>query len=302
MKFNFLVSIIINNYNYGHFVSEAIDSALNQTYSQIEVIVVDDGSTDNSRKIIASYEHRITSILKENGGQASALNAGFAATQGDIICFLDADDIFLIEKIEEIVEVFRCHEDIDWCFHSLRLLDNNTKTFIKSNNEDYSHECDLRGHIRRGKFPNIPTATSGLCFTRHLLQQILPMPEEIVITSDNYLKFAASALSKGFFLNKELVLQRIHGNNAYTLRKDKQQLKARIQIFTAYWIRCKFPELSRFANALFVSGIAIYWRTGGIELEHREVVNKYFSFVPLLERLKIHSRAFYRSLRPREYS
>jgi hypothetical protein len=63
-----------------------------------------------------------------------------------------------------------------------------------------------------------------------------------------------------------------------------------------------FPELSSFANALFVSGIAIYWRTGGIELEHREVVNKYFSFVPLLERLKIHSRAFYRSLRPREYS
>jgi glycosyltransferase involved in cell wall biosynthesis len=101
MKFNFLVSIIINNYNYGHFVSEAIDSALNQTYSQIEVIVVDDGSTDNSRKIIASYEHRITSILKENGGQASALNAGFAATQGDIICFLDADDIFLIEKLKK---------------------------------------------------------------------------------------------------------------------------------------------------------------------------------------------------------
>jgi glycosyltransferase involved in cell wall biosynthesis len=302
MKQNPLVSIIINNYNYGRFVREAIDSGLNQTYSHKEVIVVDDGSTDDSREIIASYGNGITSVLKENGGQASAFNAGFAVSKGDIICFLDADDIFLPEKVVEIVELFKCHQDIGWCFHTLTLLDNDTQTFIKNSNKDLSRQCDFRLHIKNAKLPDISTATSGLCFTRHLLQQILPMPEEIVITSDNYLKFAASALSKGFFLNKELVLQRIHGNNAYTLRNDKQQLNARIRIITAYWIRIKFPELSSFANALFVSGIAIYWRTGGIELEHREVVNKYFSFVPLLERLKIHSRAFYRSLRPREYS
>ncbi len=62
------VSIIINNYNYGRFLKEAIDSALNQTYSNTEVIVVDDGSTDNSHEIIAEYGKQIIPILKENRG------------------------------------------------------------------------------------------------------------------------------------------------------------------------------------------------------------------------------------------
>ena len=90
-----LVSILINNYNYAQYLSQAIDSALGQTYTNTEIIVVDDGSTDNSREIINSYGNQIISVLKENGGQASAINAGFAASKGDIICLLDADDIFL---------------------------------------------------------------------------------------------------------------------------------------------------------------------------------------------------------------
>ena len=294
MKTNPRVSVIINNYNYGLFLREAIDSALNQTYSHTKVIVVDDGSTDDSREIIASYRDRIISVLKKNGGQASAFNAGFAVSQGDIICFLDADDIFMPDKVAEIVEIFRCQQDIGWCFHSLSLLDNNTKLFIKQSKKYSSGECDFRVRIKRAKLPYIHTATSGLCFTRPLLQRILPMPEDIAIASDNYLKFAVAALSKGFFLNKELVLQRIHGNNAYTLRNDKQQLNAKILILTAYWLRVKFPSLSRFANGLFVTSIVIYWRTGGVAPEHRNVVNNYLSSVPLLERFKINFRAVYR--------
>src|ERR687885_1217665 len=95
---NSLVSILICNYNYAQYVKEAIDSALNQTYSNTEVIVIDDGSTDNSREIIASYGDKIIPILKQNSGQASAFNVGFAISKGDIICFLDSDDTFSAEK------------------------------------------------------------------------------------------------------------------------------------------------------------------------------------------------------------
>lgn len=301
MKDRPLVSIIINNYNYGRFLCEAIDSALNQTYAYTEVVVVDDGSTDNSREIIASYGNRIVPVLKENGGQASAFNAGFAASRGDIICFLDSDDIFLPEKVAEVVDVFGYQQDAGWCFHPLRLVDTNTKDFLKSSHQNSSRECDLRPHIKRGKvrgkLPFSVPATSGLCLKRSLLQLILPMPEAIKITSDNYLKYTALALSKGFALGKQLALQRIHGNNAYTLRSDKQQLIARIHILTAYWMRIKFPSLSRFTNNLFASGISIYWHAGGVDAESEEVVKSYLSSVAPLKRIEINSRALYHYLK-----
>ena len=101
-----LVSIIINNYNYDRFLAEAIDSAIAQTYARIEVIVVDDGSTDKSREIIAGYGERLTPILQVNGKQAAALNSGFAASHGEIVLFLDSDDYLLPTAIERIVAAF----------------------------------------------------------------------------------------------------------------------------------------------------------------------------------------------------
>lgn len=283
-----LVSILINNYNYGHLIGAAIDSGLNQTYPHTEVIVVDDGSTDNSREIINSYGDRIISVLKENGGQASAFNVGFAASQGDITCLLDSDDIFLPDKVAEIVNIFRDYQDIDWCFHSLKLVDIKTNTFIKSSHNSLSQECDFRAHIRRGKRPFSPPATSGLCFTRSLLQLMLPMPEAKHISiGDHYLKFTALALSKGFFLGKDLAIQNIHNNNAYTLRGDNQPTKARIFILTAYWIRVKFPFLARFTNKLVAKGIALYCRTGEVEIEHNKLIKSYISFIGVFEKIEI---------------
>ena len=101
---NRLASIIIDNYNYAGFLREAIESALNQTYQKIEIIVVDDGSTDSSREIISSYGCRVISILKCNGGQNSALNAGFSASRGNVILFLDSDDALLPTAVEAASE------------------------------------------------------------------------------------------------------------------------------------------------------------------------------------------------------
>lgn len=298
-----LVSILINNYNYAKFLREAIDSALNQTYLNTEVVVVDDGSTDNSQDIIQSYGNKIVPILKENGGQASALNAGLAASRGDIICFLDSDDIFLPEKVTEIVNVFISHPEIGWCYHPLQLIDTNTGTVIEIKNRYQwsSREYDLRASLKRGKLghklPCYP-ATSGLCFTRSLLLQIFPLPEAKAITiNDNYVKFTAIGLSKGFALARELTIQRIHGANALTLRSDKQQLSARVDVLTAYWMRNKFPFINRFANNIFAIGLGTYWRTGGIESEYQKVVNSYLSSLLLPEKLEIKMRALYHYVR-----
>src|SRR5689334_13928789 len=89
------VSIVIDNYNTARFVGEAIESALGQTRPDVEVVVVDDGSTDGSRDVIAGFEGRVRVVLQENRGQAGAVNTGYAAVSGDVVLFLDGDDVLL---------------------------------------------------------------------------------------------------------------------------------------------------------------------------------------------------------------
>src|SRR3990172_4791472 len=117
------VSIIIDNYNYGRFLRDAIDSALRQTCRDVEVIVVDDGSTDDSRDIIRGYGDRITPILKANGGQASALNAGLARSRGDVVIFLDADDVLAPGIARRVSEVFAANRDAAKVQYRMEVID-----------------------------------------------------------------------------------------------------------------------------------------------------------------------------------
>ena len=297
---NSLVSILINNYNYERFLSDAIESALEQTYKNIEIIVVDDGSTDKSLEIIQNYGNKITPILKKNGGQASAFNAGFAHSQGEIICFLDADDTFIPEKIAKIVNIFQSHEQVGWCFHPLKLVNGDLSDSPYSQSPAYTGESgvyDIRSNIKQGQLsgtlPFAGTATSGLCFRRSLLQEILPMPESIRITSDDYLKYSAFGRGQGFVLLEELAWQRIHGDNAYTFRPDKQALRASIEILTAYWLRKNTPDLAKFANNIFAQGLSKYRSLKSKNADCQKNVEEYLSLLTLTEKLNINLRILY---------
>jgi glycosyltransferase involved in cell wall biosynthesis len=97
-----LASIVIGNYNYARFLSAAVESALSQTYRDVEVIVVDDGSTDESRSILHRYKDRVRIVLQENGGRAAVFNSGFRVSSGDIVLFLDSDDLLIPHAIEAV--------------------------------------------------------------------------------------------------------------------------------------------------------------------------------------------------------
>ncbi|MCW5632891.1 MAG: glycosyltransferase family 2 protein [Rubrivivax sp.] len=101
------ISIVINCFHYAEYVGQAVRSALVQTWPDTEVIVVDDGSTDGSREAIAAFGPRVRAIFKANGGQGSAYNAGFAATSGDLVLFLDADDWLYPEACERIAAAWQ---------------------------------------------------------------------------------------------------------------------------------------------------------------------------------------------------
>lgn len=107
-----LVSVIIPNYNYARYLRQAIDSVLAQTYPHIEVVVVDDGSQDDSRAVLEMYGTRIRWVTQRNQGVAAARNHGVRLSQGDYLAFLDADDYWLPAKIERQLERFRQNPEL----------------------------------------------------------------------------------------------------------------------------------------------------------------------------------------------
>ncbi len=106
-----LVSIIIPNRDYGRYLREAVDSALGQTHHPVEVVVVDDGSADESRSVIRSYGGKIQAVLQTNMGAPSARNAGIAKAAGEFLVFLDADDALLPDAVEGLLQGFRDFPD-----------------------------------------------------------------------------------------------------------------------------------------------------------------------------------------------
>jgi glycosyltransferase involved in cell wall biosynthesis len=286
------VSILINNYNYGCFLREAIESALAQTYRHVEVVVVDDGSTDNSRSIIASYGDRLVSVLQVNGGQSAAFNAGFAASRGEVICFLDADDEFLPLKVQRIVDQHLAGRDT-WYFHQMQFVDEHSNVLsgspvIRRSTGLY----DLTSDSLRGKSTFWAPATSGLSFSRLLLERLLPMPENIRITSDNYLKFAATALVPGIFIAETLSLQRIHGRNAYTFNNDPF-LRAETKLLTGKAISQRHPGLRKIGDRLVASGLGGKYRAGTGWREVWHELTEYTSVLPVAARSTVFARFFY---------
>jgi glycosyltransferase involved in cell wall biosynthesis len=217
-----LVSILITNYNYCSYLNEAIDSALNQTYSNTEVIVIDDGSTDDSKKIITSYKDRIIPVFKENGGQASAINIGFAISQGDIICSLDADDIWLPIKVEEVVNAASSNPKAAIIYHKVQNIDKTGEPLghpwppYKAIVGDISDKV-----VKTGSWWPWPPSTA-LSFTRTFLAKVMDIPEEgeFRFSAEPYLADLAPFFGEVAGIDQVLSLFRIHGANIWSNPND----------------------------------------------------------------------------------
>src|ERR1700691_4202820 len=121
------VSVLITCFNYGAYVGQAIESALEQTYPPAEIIVSDDASQDNSCEVVESYVSRglgIRLLRNPHGGMAANLNSAYRNCSGDVICLLDADDTFLPGKVEAVVNAFRAHPEAGFAIHRASLVDN----------------------------------------------------------------------------------------------------------------------------------------------------------------------------------
>lgn len=211
-----LVSIVINNYNYAEYLRAAIDSALNQTYSNCEVIVVDDGSTDDSRLILEEYGARIIKFEKKNGGQASAFNLGIEKARGEYILLLDSDDVLKPNAIKVCVESINLRDTVRLTF-GLDIIDEKGKqTGHLKSAPRVSFQGTLLDYImQNNRF--LGTPTSGNFFRARELKQCLDIPEmRYKISADLYLFFRIAELGDMQCLTESLGHYRIHGNNNYT--------------------------------------------------------------------------------------
>lgn len=222
-KDNLLVSIIIDNYNSCSFIKEAIDSALNQTYPNLEIIVVDDASTDGSQEVISSYGDRVTPIIKDkNEGQLSAYNTGFSKVKGDIIFVLDGDDLFYPDKVEKIVNIYKDSQDFSslLVYHELHCIDRDDRVLGSKVPDPILHQvptniyqevCDRNLISADFSF----ATSSGIAISRELAQSIFPLPENenLKARADSFVYTLAALLGKVYGIKQTLGAFRLHGNN-----------------------------------------------------------------------------------------
>jgi glycosyltransferase involved in cell wall biosynthesis len=257
-----LVSIVVDNFNYGRFLHAAIDSALAQTYRKVEVIAVDDGSTDNSRDVISSYGDKVTAVFKPNGGHASALNAGFRASHGGIVMFLDADDVLLPNAVEEVVRGW--HPRVAKAQFVLAHIDSDGRTL--GGTVPYlpaqMPNGDIRASILKvGGYIGVPT--SGNAFARTVLDRLLPLPEsQWRQAADTSLEIIAPFLGDVVSLRKTLGCYRIHESNHGMLSEELDSRKLRVKIIIDLQREC---ALSEFASR---SGFTIPRNWAALEPAH----------------------------------
>jgi glycosyltransferase involved in cell wall biosynthesis len=250
-----LVSIIVANHNYARFVGEAIESVLTQTCANLEVLVVDDGSTDDSRDVLqslASRNPRISLLWSANHGQAAAWYLAFQHSRGDIICFLDSDDTFLPTKLEQVVAAFRSHPRAGVVYHPYQP----TTSTGEPRGAPFPRKLEsgwlMPAAMRRGGWG--PEFTSSvLCLRREVALQIFPLPDDLLPGfGDAYIQGIAQFMTEFVSLPEALTRYRIHGAN------DSGSLVPTIATLTvmANARREVFPHIRAYVAANFDAALA----------------------------------------------
>ncbi|MDO8572007.1 MAG: glycosyltransferase [bacterium] len=204
-----LVSILIPAYNSEKYIRETLDSAVKQTYENIEIIIIDDGSTDTTGEIVASFDdHRIRYLWKENEGIIRTRNRLLKEAKGEYLAYLDSDDIYLPEKVEEEVLFLDAHQEyaLVYC-DMLYFFDGKPDIFYRHTYPYYS------GNVFDKLLERMFVTNTAIMFRREVLDRVGYYDETMRQVEDlpYFLKMARAGLQFGY-LDKRLV--------HYRLRKD----------------------------------------------------------------------------------
>ena len=211
-----LVSAVIPVYNGSNYLREAIDSVLNQTYKNIEILVIDDGSTDNTWDIIQSYGDKVRGFHKENGGVSSALNLGINNMRGEWFAWLSHDDLWLPENIERKVEFILNNPGGGIYYGGYSYINPKHEIIYGSNGCWYSHGKDLRKMLRSGNYIHGITALVH----RDCFQKVGFFDEHLRCTQDYEMWFRIAKEYTTYLLPTRLAQTRIHPEQVGNIRRN----------------------------------------------------------------------------------
>ena len=210
-----LVSVLIPVHDYGRYLGEAIESVLAQTYDRVEVIVCDDGSRDHSLEVARRYaalDERVCVLSQENAGQAAAFSKAFAASRGEVICLLDADDHYAPDKAEAVVDAFS-RSDAGTVVHPLiRTDETGAERGIYPHTEPLPSGWLGDGVAEAGGYvPWLSTGTMNL--RREVAERIFPIDPAAGQFADVFIRGAACLAAPVVAVDRPLAFYRLHGSN-----------------------------------------------------------------------------------------
>ena len=212
------ISVLIDTYNHERYIEQAIVSVLEQDFprEEMEIVVVDDGSTDSTPSIVEKFLPRLRYIRKQNGGQASAFNAAIPELRGSIVAFLDGDDWWATQKLSVVAETFQANPGIAAVghgFYEVRGTEPAREMFVPAK----TCLLDLSSveAARLADAGLVLLGTSRLSVRREVLNRIGPLPEELVFCADSPIIAFALALGGAVILDRPLCYYRQHSQNLF---------------------------------------------------------------------------------------
>jgi hypothetical protein len=231
-----IVSVLIDTFNHERFIEKAIVSVLEQDFpaAEREILVVDDGSNDGTAEIVRKFEPHVRVLRKENGGQASAFNAGIPECQGEIIAFLDGDDWWAPGKLKRVTEVLESEPSVGLLGHGIHeaFADGRIRTTIPEKSERLQLNSLAAARVFRLRKSYL--GTSRMILRAELARRILPIPEALVFEADEYVFTLGALMSELIILQDTLTYYGIHGGNLYlSAGEGKTGLRRKQQVMAA---------------------------------------------------------------------
>ncbi len=252
------ISIVITSYNKAQFIEETINSALNQTFKDHEIVFVDDGSTDNTKEILGKYKNKIKYYYKKNGGHSDAKNYGVRKARGKYIAFLDGDDVWFQDKLESNYAVLNEDPAISLVYSNFSIIDQDGKTTLR--------EFDLDS--LKQKYPSILLGNfigfSGAIVKKDCFKELGFFYSELDMYEDWDFWNRVIEKHKFCLINKPLFYYRAINQDKFTKKQIKLRLKRQLLVLKRAFSRDKtlpfFFRLNCISNVYFETAKACFFR------------------------------------------